>query len=192
MKNKNIIINIVNIILLITSLLCFIVASGYFMDVFPFAYLALLPIAAYVMNKYKKRNSKSFSIYNLITLLLIISSIFFIGYIIYIISGLMFTSDFYEGSIGFFIFFDIILLPVISIDCLINIKSYKNNIIIPVTLFVILICLRSITYFCLFDMEMKSSYFYNSTYIISIVIGLTMISNLIELNRLKMKTKNSN
>lgn len=187
--NKRLLSNILKITLLSIIIFFTLFASGNYIEMYPFILLGILPISSYVMNKFVKKDKKKFSIYNIITLVISIINIFFIGWLLAIYVDSFLLTEMLERTSGFNLFFSIVIIICLIIDIALNIKTYRNSVIIPVCIFIYLILLRYISYFCL-DMYVyeSSSYYINTNiFIITILLGLTLINGNIELKRMKLK-----
>lgn len=125
----------------------------------------------------------------MITLLVSIINILFIGWLLAIYVDSFLLTEMLERTSGFNVFFSIVIIICLIIDIALNIKTYRNSVIIPVCIFIYLILLRYISNFCL-DIQVyeSSSYYINTNiFIITILLGLTLINGNIELKRIKLK-----
>lgn len=182
--NRNIIMNIIKSVMLIIVII--IILSHHYDYLFPFSFLGLIPIAAYVMNKFTKKNKRKFNLYNFITLFLTIISVIFISYLLSFFIAWFSHNLLIESAGGYSMFLSLLMIVLLLIDIIMNIKTYKNNLIIPVCLFIYIIRIRNSVdyYIASFDHE----YYISINFIIFMVIlFLTLINGNIELKRMKLK-----
>ena len=190
--NKIIVANIIKIVSLIITLL--VITIPVIDKMFPFSFLAILPITAYIMNKYVKKDKKKIHKYNLLSLFTIIISIMFLSYLLIINIDVLLYGYILETGGLYSLFFSIILVVCLISDIIHNIKQYNNHLIIPVCLLISFIGYRTSTTLNLngklFLPEFGIEYYFNHNHIIiTTLLFLTLVKGIIELKRLKNKQK---
>ena len=182
--NKNIILNIIKTILMITTTVCWYIiykeGNG------TIILTILLPIIAFFMTRYKNKVKNYKFIYNVARKIIVFFAIAWL-----LITGYVWVKDIFTLELQYTIapwlsYYIILLLSIMIVESLINIKEYKNNIIIPLCLISLLILIRQLNgIYLMYDSS--DYYIYNNSIILFILTFITWINGYIELNRLKLK-----
>lgn len=187
---KNIVLNIIKVTLMIfTILLLYLNFKDQYGCKGQYGLLIITtlgPIISYFMTKYKKEIKKGRFIYNVLRKIILFFTIVWL-----LVTGIAWLSNIFTLSFQWIAptwaaYYMTIIFLIMIIEALINITTYKNNIIIPLCLISLLILFRKINNIYLtFDYDEYYIYF-NSLVLLGMTL-ITWINGYIEMNRLKLK-----
>lgn len=184
--NKDFILNIIKIFLLLSTILCWYLIRGE--DLGIVILTILLPIITFYMNRYKKRINKGKFIFNVIRKIITFFTLMWILLIISILLKDIFKHSFIYLLPTWVSYFSITIYIIMIIDIFKDVTTYKNNIVIPLCLISLLVLIRQYNrIYLIYDYD--NYYLYINSIILFIITLLTWINGYIELIRNK-KTLN--